>query len=156
MDSLYLTAACQVACTQPLPLSSPIHCHTQSPEPFHTDVHSALTLPLSTNKTKVSRAALGLGGGVSLTYNTCYTHWYSERKKVCMVVTLYWLVDTLHCMWNGWEHASTWWYKDNKNHMNKQEKWCSCWAHIHQLSSYNQCSWSPELTLWHCPSQNMQ
>ena len=30
------------------------------PEPFHTNLHSALSLPLSTNKTKVSQAALWL------------------------------------------------------------------------------------------------
>ena len=42
------------------------------PEPLHTDLHSALTLPLSTNKTKISRAALGLGGGVPLADNTDY------------------------------------------------------------------------------------
>ena len=63
------------------------------PEPVHTDLHSALTLPLSTNKTKVSRTALRLDGGVSLTDDTCYTP--PERNKVCMLVTLYWLVDRL-------------------------------------------------------------
>ena len=40
------------------------------PEPLHTDLHSSLTLPLSTNKTKISRAALWLGGSVPLTDNT--------------------------------------------------------------------------------------
>ena len=40
------------------------------PESSHTDLHSALTLPLSTNKTKISRATLRLGGGISLTDNT--------------------------------------------------------------------------------------
>ena len=44
-----------------------------SPEPLHTDLHSAFTLSLSTHKTKISRAALRLGGGVSLTDNT--DHW---------------------------------------------------------------------------------
>ena len=43
------------------------HC---PPEPLHTDLHSALTLPLPTNKTKISRAALKLRSGVSLTDNT--------------------------------------------------------------------------------------
>ena len=42
------------------------------PESFHTDLHSALTLPLSTHKTKISRATLCLGGGVPLTDNTDY------------------------------------------------------------------------------------
>ena len=43
-----------------------------SPESPHTDLNSALTLTLSTNKMKISRAALRLGGGVSLTDNTGY------------------------------------------------------------------------------------
>ena len=57
---------------QCLSLAPPTVTHSP-PEPLHTDLHSALTLPLSTNKTKISRAALRLGGGVSLTDNT--DHW---------------------------------------------------------------------------------
>ena len=56
---------------QCLSLAPPTVTHSP-PEPSHTDLHSALTLPLSTNKTKISRAALRLGGGVSLTDNTGY------------------------------------------------------------------------------------
>ena len=40
------------------------------PEPPYTDLHSPLTLPLSTNKMKISRATLRLGGGVPLADNT--------------------------------------------------------------------------------------
>ena len=57
---------------QCLSLAPPTVTHSP-PEPLHTDLHSALTLPLSTNKTKISRAALRLRGGVSLTDNT--VHW---------------------------------------------------------------------------------
>ena len=56
---------------QCLPLAPPTVTHSP-PEPLHTDLHSALTLPLSTNKTKISRATLRLGSGVSLTDNTDY------------------------------------------------------------------------------------
>ena len=47
--------------------------HTCSPpEPLHTDLHSALTLPLST-KLKISRATLWLWGSDSLTDNIGYS-----------------------------------------------------------------------------------
>jgi len=82
MDLLYQIAACQVACTQQMPLLSPTTVTHSPPEPLHTDLHSAFSLPPPTSKTKVSRTALRLGGGVSLAYNACYTS--SERKKVCM------------------------------------------------------------------------
>ena len=49
-----------------------VHVTHSPPEPPYTDLHSALTLLLSTNKTKISRAAVRLGGGVSLTDNTGY------------------------------------------------------------------------------------
>ena len=49
-----------------------VHVTHSTPESLHTDFHCALTLPLSTNKTKISRATLRLGGGVSLTDNAGY------------------------------------------------------------------------------------
>ena len=62
----------QPAHHQCLSLVPPTVTHN-SLESINTDLHSALTLPLSTNKTKISRVALRLGGGVPLTDNTGYT-----------------------------------------------------------------------------------
>ena len=57
------------------------------PEPFHTDLHSALSLHLSTNKTKVSREALWLGSSWgTLTDNT--GHFPSNRKGIILSVDL--------------------------------------------------------------------
>ena len=50
-----------------------VHVTHSPPEPLHTDLHSALTLPLSTNKTKISRATLWLCGSDSLTDNIGYS-----------------------------------------------------------------------------------
>ena len=80
-------------------LAPPTVTHSP-PEPLHTDLHSALTLPLSTNKTKISRAALRLGGCVPLTDNAYY------RTVIRVSVTFDIIVKIAVAWW--WWRCSSW------------------------------------------------